>query len=68
MAMKDWKRISNFKYIQRYDNKKTHESLVIAMDNPVIKDWIVYSWKLSKKSFKSKTNALKFAKHYMRTH
>lgn len=68
MALKDWKKISNFTYITRYNNEKNHRGLVIALDHPTIKDWIVYGTFLNKKRFKNKSAALRFAKSYMKSH
>ena len=65
---KGWKRISNLTYFQRYENKKTGENLFIVLSSIVQNGWIVYSWKLSKKGFKKKSQALAFAKKYMRSH
>ena len=64
MALKDWKLISNFRYIKRWNNEKTHLGLVMALGS--LTDWIVYNWKLPKKTFKTKSQALAFAKSYMR--
>ena len=65
MALKDWKKTSNFSYVVRYVNKKTEENLVIQKDNI---GWNVHSWKLGKRMFNTESQALSFAKKYMRSH
>lgn len=68
MALKDWKRISNFSYLGRWENKKTFENLIMVKSSIPQNNWIVYSWKVSKRGFKSKKEAIKFAKRYMKKH
>jgi hypothetical protein len=73
MALKDWKKIINKNESTiKWRNIKTSEVLIFQQNFSA--QWIVYSAKFPlitpkvDKSFSSKTNALKFAKQYMRTH
>ena len=64
MALKEWKIITKLRYIHRWENKRTSENLILVKTSS--DDWIVYSWKLSAKRFKKKSQALAYAKKYMR--
>jgi len=66
MALKDWKRITNLTYFIKWKNDKNSLWLIATMDSIPQNGWIVYNWKLPKKRFKTKSQALKFAKNYMR--
>lgn len=64
--MTNWRRTSNLSYLQRWENKVTAESIIIAAASLPKLGWLVYGWKLPNKSFRTKTQALSFAKKYMR--
>ena len=72
MALKDWKKTS-----QGFENKKQGDTLFIYKEGNIFrKNYNEKSWNLQMsignkilfKIFKSKSQALKFAKSYMRTH
>lgn len=67
MALKDWKKISEYYYIDKFHSKQ----LFIRKNN--YSKYNVYSYSFNgnneiNKFFKTKSQALKFAKSYMRTH
>lgn len=66
MVLKNWKRITNLSYVKRYENVLTKENLIVRQDS--LNDWLVSSWKLSMRRFKTFKNAEKFAKSYMGSH
>ena len=81
MALKDWKKIYDVKYLIRFKNKNTYDKVgvvEVTTDKWAVKDkditWKVQYYKnygtvnLLKSNFKTKSQALKFAKSYMRTH
>jgi hypothetical protein len=75
MALKDWKKISTNKYSTLYSTKDHKKVLTIRYTwlrvvNNKYKDkiWIVYFGNAKRKDFKTKQQALKFAKSYMRKH
>lgn len=71
MATKDWKK---GKYKNHYFNKISKEKISIVFDYIGHEDkWLVvitdnYEDVINERDFKTKSQALKFAKHYMKMH
>lgn len=70
MALKDWKKINSYTWKKRNDELQIGE---IRTDDPSkIKEYIVEIWEFDKdyrKSiFKTKSQAIAYAKSYMRAH
>ena len=68
MALKDWKLELNRLNRKEFYNNKTKYYLIIYKDKQISRFWKVRSHLLISPDFKSKSQALKFAKAYMRTH
>ena len=74
MALKDWKKkmgnLSSEKKDIYYINKHTHKYLRILNTSPIIYQlWDDYAEKIEiEKQFKTKQQALKYARSYMRKH
>ena len=68
MVMKDWKQGTNLSYHTAWTNLKNAQTLFMTMESLPSLGWTVRSWKLPAKRFKTKSEALKFAKSYMRKH
>jgi hypothetical protein len=68
MAIKDWEKISNFSYVQRWQNRKNAENVVVEKSSLDSLGWMVHSWKIGERKFKTKKAALNFATNYMRRH
>ncbi len=67
MALKDWKKIG--KIFPSWEKQKIHESISIFKDKNIYEVYINYGNRSDKKIFfKTNSQALKFAKSYMRTH
>ena len=76
MTKKDWKKTKQNKEITTYENKKRHETLQVGTEDELTinKKFFVdvlentnFDNKFTK-YFKTKSQALSFAKNYMRTH
>ena len=72
MALKDWKRITNENILIVYENIKQSKKQIL-IGSPDEKRWIVSVYIRSEliktiKNFDTKSQALAFAKKYMRTH
>jgi len=73
MVLKDWKKVGKFLY-KRKDGYQ--EFTIIQSYNDNSYNFDAYSWRnyhsaietLEKRNFKTKSQALKYAKQYMRTH
>lgn len=72
MALKDWKKISTTENSTLYSTKDHKKVLTIRHMwlklGSKRKIWIVYFGDAKRKDFKTKSQALKFAKAYMRKH
>jgi len=70
MTTKDWRRTSlksSDDFRIRWENKKNKRKIYIV-SNEGFKSWSFGNWRDKNKIFKTKTQALTFAKAYMRKH
>ena len=68
MALKDWKKTGEYLYSLGWVNKYKDKIIIWFMDKPIKVGIYSDTVLLKINSFKSKSQALKFAKSYMRTH
>lgn len=72
MTLKDWKKTEDTKYTAVYKNKKDESDYVVLRYVISLKHqrkmWKVETEKAKTEYFKTKTQALKYAKAYMRKH
>jgi len=66
MATKDWKKQKTYR--NQYAWKKNNKLLIVMRDNTTNPYWHVRILGLINKEFKTKQQALAFAKAYMRKH
>ncbi len=72
MAIKDWKLIKKTKYMIQWNNIINHKSFIRLTPRHGLKGWFFTyrsaPYNFENKTFKTKQQALKYAKSYMRKH
>ena len=69
MALKDWKKTTNLEEQIDFEKDDKHYLMLALSEQGMGKKWIIYINGFKKfKFFKTKQQALKFAKAYMRSH
>jgi len=69
MAIKDWKKVKDINVDFRFYNRKLNPQQQITYERGYLEVFTIHPYaKITFKSFKTKQQALKFAKEYMRKH